>query len=77
MKLFKVILRGMNFISSGSGVANGYAYVVAENTDDAYKKVRAYLDTKELGFRHERELNCVELLAEEGDYPNCGLRLFL
>jgi hypothetical protein len=73
MKLFRLKLRGME-----TGIiAYGYPYVVAENMDEAYKKVRNYLDEKDLGFENDREMESIQLLAETGDYPNCGVQLFL
>lgn len=76
MKLFRVRCRGMNYLTAGNP-AHGLAYVVADDLQMAYTKLRAFLDDKDLGFTHERSLDCVELVAEEGDYPECGYRLFL
>jgi len=53
------------------------AYVVAEDAADAYRRVRAELDKTDLGFTKGREMDKVELLAEEGMYPECGLRLYV
>jgi len=75
MKLFKVVLKGMR--STALGVANGCAYVVADGMDEAYQSVKKYLDEKDLGFFDERELDRVELIAAEGDYPSCKIRLYL
>ncbi len=74
MKLWRVTLKGMNY---GSTTIYGLPYVIAENSDEAYKKVRKYLDDKDLGFSSERELEKVEFLAETGDYPACKIQLFL
>lgn len=76
LKLYRVLLRGMQH-SYGNQVSHGDAYVVAENSDEAYKKLRAYVDEKDLGFYRERELDTVQLIAEEADYPDCGKHLFL
>jgi hypothetical protein len=38
--------------------------------------VRASLDKRKLGFSKEREMEKVELLAAEGDYPECGYALY-
>jgi hypothetical protein len=62
-----------NTISTSGGVA----YVLAENPSQAYDKLRDFLDKKDLGFSHERELENVKLLAEDGDYPPCRMRLIL
>ena len=75
MKLWKVTCRGMHG-GLGSSVAHGIAYVVAEDAAQAYKKVRTSLDERNLGFSKERELNKIELLAGEGDYPECGYTLY-
>jgi len=55
----------------------GCPYVVAENMNEAYKKVRKYLDERNLGFENDREMESIHLLAESEDYPNCGVQLFL
>lgn len=70
MKLYRVKLRGM---ASSYGVS----YVVADNPDHAYKRVRKYLDVRDLGFSKDRELDTIELLAETGDYPACQTQLHL
>lgn len=74
-KLYKVTLRGMTY-SSTSG-AYGVSYVVAKDPDEAYRKVRAFLDEKGLGFRRERELDKIELLAEEKQYTDSPAILYL
>lgn len=71
-KLYRVTCRGMTYGDRPHGVA----YVVAGNPDEAYKKVRASLDERNLGFANERELDKVELLAEAGNYPECGRVLY-
>jgi len=76
MKLYKVTCRGMRS-AGGSGVVDGLAYVVAESLSDAYKRVKDYLEEKELGTANSRELDVIELIAEETDYPRCGYRLFV
>jgi hypothetical protein len=47
---------------------HGIAYVVAIDPAEAYKKLRASLDERKLGFTKERELDKIELLAEIGCY---------
>lgn len=76
MKLFKVTLKGMTF-QVNSGTAWGIAYVVAENTDVAYNKVKEYLDKKDIGFSGDRVLDKIELIAEDVDYPGSGIKLYL
>ena len=74
MDLFKVTLRGM---TASLNTVYGVSYVVAPDLTTAYETVRKYLDEKNLGFRHEREVDTVELLASEGDYPECKHQLFI
>ena len=74
MKLFRVIIRGG---CSTTSTNYHYSYVVAENSVIAYEKVRKFLDEKDLCFSSEREMESVELIAEEGNYPECRTILFL
>ena len=53
------------------------SYVVAKNTDAAYKKIRKFLDDNDLCFSSERELESIILLAEDTQYPDCEKVLFL
>ena len=62
-KLFKVKLKGLK--GGTVGIDYQTSFVVAEGLDEAYKKVRDYLDKEDLGFAHERELNRIEVLADE------------
>ena len=73
-KLFKVNLRGL---SSVTGINYQESYVVAEHATEAYEKIRAFLDTEDYGFDHERELLSVTLLAEDNRYTDVKTRLFL
>ena len=74
-KLFRVVLRGMT--SSVTGVAYGISYVIAKNMDEAYRKVRKFLDDQDIGFRKDWEIEKVELLAEDDQYTDIGAMLFL
>jgi len=74
-KLYLVTLRGMT--TNSTGVAYGTSYVVAENSDEAYKKVRKFLDDDDVGFAKDRELHSVELLAENYQYTDTGCILYL
>jgi len=76
MKLYKVTLKGMHS-SSGGSCCNGIAYVISESMDEAYGKVKKYLDEKNWGFFPDRELRSVELIAAEGEYPKTEYRLYL
>lgn len=70
MKLYRVVCKGMI-------VSHGSAYVVATDPTMAYLKLRDYLDKKDLGFRVDRELDRIILIADESEYPDCGEKLFL
>jgi len=71
MKLYRVKLRGF------TGSPYECSYAVAGNPDEAYKKVRAFLDAKDIGFWKDRELDSVQLIADTKEYPDCGTGLFL
>lgn len=75
-KLYHVICAGMTTCIAGQ-TAHGSAYVVAENSEEAYRMVRSSLDKRDLGFSHEREMYRVELMAENTDYPQCGHPLYI
>ena len=77
MKLYRVTLRGMTSTLMGTQTAYGAPFVVADSLDGAYQVVRGYLDRKDLGFTRDREVDRVELLAEEGDYPSCLVQLHI
>jgi hypothetical protein len=53
------------------------AYVIAENSDEAYKKVKTWLDDNKYGFSKERELKKLELLGEDSAYTDTPSRLFI
>ena len=74
-KLYRVQLKGMT--SSFVGARYGMPYVVATSPTEAYKIVREFLDRKNIGFRNEREMDSITLLAEESDYPDCRFQLFI
>lgn len=75
-RLYLVRCKGMQ-TTSGGQVAYGQAFVVAENPDEAYRKLRSSLDARGLGFVKEREMQSVELVAEAIDYPDCGIIVYL
>lgn len=76
LKLYKVTCKGMTTCIVGS-VTYGIAYVVAKDAEEAYQCVRSKLDKDDLGFTRDRALNKIELLAEEGKYPECGTILYI
>lgn len=53
------------------------AYVVAKNTDEAYRKVKSYLDKKDYAFTSDRVLKNIELIADVGMYGDADSILFL
>ena len=62
---------------NSTGVAYGSSYVIAENSDEAYKKVRKFLDENDLGFTKDRELDKVELIARQLSLHRCRLLVAL
>lgn len=62
--------------SIAGSTIHGIALVVATNPDAAYQKLRKHLDEQDLGYGKDRELETVELIAEDCDYPDCTMRLF-
>ena len=76
MKLYRVTCRGMTS-SIGSNAVHGIAYVVSDNAEEAYQKLRKHLDKEDLGFSNERTLESIELIAEEGKYPDTLFKLFI
>ena len=69
MRLYKIKIRTYK-----KGCVN---YVVANDATEAYRILRKYLDEKDYFFEKERELDTIELVAEEGDYPDCEMQLFI
>lgn len=74
MKLYLVAIKGRY---NAVGTDYSEAYVVAENTDKAYKIYRDFLDKEDLCFDSDRELKSIELLAEDAKYPDCQKLLFM
>ena len=75
LKLYRVTLRGMTYNSTS--MVHGISYVVAQNSDEAYLKVKNFLDTKDIGYKKDRELDKVELLASTYQYNNIGFMLYI
>ena len=75
MNLYRVTLKGMTY--SSVGVVYGVSYVVAKDPTSAYEIVKKFLDSEDIGFGHQRILDKVELIAEEGKYPPCNTILFI
>lgn len=70
-KLWKVTLRGL------AGSTHRVCYVVADDSQAAYAKVRADLDRRDYGFRRDRMLDQIELIAEDNEYTETPSRLYL
>jgi len=75
MKLYRIRLKGLH----GAMVGNDHSesYVIARDPTDALNKVQSYLNERDIGFKNEREMDSIELLAEEGGYPKHHVQLFL
>ena len=74
-KLYKVTLIGLGNLWIGTNYKISYA--LAEDPTSAYKKVRDFLDHNNLGFQCDRELQSIELVAEEAKHPDCRTLLLL
>jgi len=68
MKLYLVEIRTYGALQ--------FNYVIAKTPDQAYQKVRDFLEKKDWCFSKERELKSVTLIAEESEYPKCETHLF-
>jgi hypothetical protein len=73
-KLYKVTIRG-GFNATSTDYHE--SYVVARSPNDAYKRVRKFLDDCDICFDYERELKRIELVAECKQYPQCKTILFV
>ena len=61
--LYKVKVNGIYGVS----VDYHEVYVVANNTEDAYRIYRKYLDENDVGFESDRKLKSIEVIATEGE----------
>lgn len=75
LKLYKVTLKGMTVCSTG--IAHGISYVIAADLNQAYEKVRTFLDNNKIGFPKHRELEKIELVASVYYYNDVGTMLHL
>ena len=66
-KLYRIIFQG--------SLPN--VYVVATDPQEAYITVRKDLDKNDYGFRKDRVMKAIELLAEDALYPECEIRLYI
>ena len=56
--LFRVTVRGF------FGGIYKKVYVISDSLDNAYRTYRNFLDEKDYGFEHQRELEKIELVAK-------------
>ena len=55
----------------------GNFFVVAQDPESAYRTLRNDLDKRDYGFRKDRAMKAIELLAEDAQYPECDIRLYV
>ena len=60
-----------------TGTVYGISYVVAENSEIAYSKVKEFLNKNDYGFSSDREMESIELLAEDNQYTSVRTMLYL
>jgi hypothetical protein len=63
--------------SVGTGTRYGCPFVVATSLDEALGVVQEYLADHKIGFPADRELESIELLADESEHPLCSDQLFV
>lgn len=68
-KLYRVTLQGGNQYQ--------VSYAVATNPEQAYRKVKTFLDKEELCFSKNRNLQSVELIADADHYGEIETMLYL
>ncbi len=71
-KLYKITLQGLQSTKPQMNIS----YVIAEDPTSAYDMVREFLDDEDYGHVEDRGLQTIELVAENSNYPNCGVKLF-
>jgi hypothetical protein len=70
ISLYKVVFRGLYNSTFHE------SYVISDSLDSAYKVVREWLDKKEYGFSSDRELDHIDLIADNIVYDDIPI-LFL
>lgn len=75
-KLWRVTLRGMKS-SIMDDQTWGVSYAVAETAHEAGEKVKTSLTSRDIGFPRDREVEKIELLAENVNYPDCRTVLYM
>lgn len=66
--LYKVYLQGFKGVARLNPI-----YVAAQHPTEAYSKVRDYLDCRDYGLLRDRELERIELIAQNSEYTNLNL----
>jgi hypothetical protein len=66
--LYKVYLQGFKGIQRLNPI-----YVAAQHPTEAYNKVKDYLDCRDYGFKRDRELEKIELVAQDSECTNLNL----
>ncbi len=74
MKLYLVTLQGLSGIV-GRSYKN--CYVCAHDPSEAYLIIRTWLDKKDYGFRKDRALDSIKWIADEDEFSECSVPLFL
>ena len=67
-KLFLVKIKGIH--QGGFGINYNETYVIAADPTSAYDKLRKYLNDNDIGYRREREMESVHLIAEDKQTTN-------
>lgn len=76
LSLYLIKCKGMQSRISGT-TAHGIAYVIAKDAGEAYKILRDDLDKRDLGFSSDRAMDTVELIAQNTEAPECGIKLYI
>ena len=72
--LYVVTLASM--VDRTVGISYGKSYVVAEDVEQAYQKVKSFLETNKIGTPSDRVLYRIELLASTDIYSGIKNILF-
>ncbi len=67
-KLYKIKLRGLSPIYT--------AFAIGKTVDEVVSKFQNYLEKEKIGYASDRELESAVLLAENTQYPLCGVYLY-
>lgn len=76
MNLYRVKLKGIINVPAGN-TAHGHPYVLADNPTEALEKVQSELERLDIGFRSDRVMDSITLLAVDAEFSPSEFRLFL